>query len=302
MKTFRYNTSGTWFKGNVHTHSTLSDGGKDFDELARMYSSAGYDFLCRTDHWIQSDPAEDNKKHPLLWLKGIEIEGTDKTGTDFHVLCLGIVDGIHRGLSFESAVESAHRQGAMLILAHPHWCGNSLEDFMKWPFIGVEIYNHVCHWINGKGNGLVHWEAFLKTNPDALAFCVDDTHLSPNHPGWKGGWIVVNAKERSQPEIMNAIKAGNFYSSCGPDFRSISFDGKELHLETSPVQFIKLVGPQWRGMRFGTSDGKAITKIKTAIPQDWQYVYAEIEDKSGQKAWTNTLFMQDVARSEPQSR
>jgi len=52
---FRYDTSGQWYKGNVHVHSTASDGGKTLAEMAEMYASAGYDFLCRTDHWVASD-------------------------------------------------------------------------------------------------------------------------------------------------------------------------------------------------------------------------------------------------------
>jgi hypothetical protein len=57
--TFRYDTSNQWFKGNTHIHSTVSDGGKSFGELAEMYASVGYDFLFRTDHWVASDTAQD---------------------------------------------------------------------------------------------------------------------------------------------------------------------------------------------------------------------------------------------------
>ena len=55
MPAFRYDTSGAWFKGNAHIHSTASDGGKTFPELAQMYAGEGYDFLARTDHWVASD-------------------------------------------------------------------------------------------------------------------------------------------------------------------------------------------------------------------------------------------------------
>ena len=42
---FRYDTTGSWLKGNTHIHSTSSDGGKTPGELAELYASAGYDFL-----------------------------------------------------------------------------------------------------------------------------------------------------------------------------------------------------------------------------------------------------------------
>ena len=144
MKIFRYDTSKQWHKGNTHIHSVASDGGKNFKELAELYSSADYDFLFRTDHWVNSNAENDTEKYPLLWLDGIELDGQDHTGAYFHVVCLGRLTGIRSEAGFEAGLHSAQRQGALIILAHPHWSGNSLEDCIRWPFDGVEVYNHVC--------------------------------------------------------------------------------------------------------------------------------------------------------------
>ncbi len=288
--TFRYDTSGRWFKGNTHLHSTASDGGRTFTELADLYASANYDFLFRTDHWVCSDAAADGAPHPLLWLDGIELDGQDRTGAGFHVVCLGAVHGIRREDGLEAGMLAARQQGALTILAHPHWCGNSLQDCLRWRFDGVEIYNHVCHWLNGKSGGLVHWDAALMQNPATLGFAVDDAHLRPEHPGWNGGWIVVNASDCTADEIIRCIRRGNFYSSCGPRIHSLSFDGDLLHVETSPVRFARLVGPGARGMRLGTFDGDLIESLSIRVPTDWRYIYLDIEDPEGRRAWTNSLF------------
>ena len=71
---FRYDFSAKRLKGNTHLHSTASDGGKTFAELAALYASAGYDFLFRTDHWVFSDVSKDSERYPLLWLDGIELD------------------------------------------------------------------------------------------------------------------------------------------------------------------------------------------------------------------------------------
>jgi hypothetical protein len=102
-----YNTSGHWFKGNTHLHSTASDGRKTFPALAELYHAEGYDFLFRTDHWIASDTTVDAMAYPLLWMDGIELDGCDGTGAYFHVVCLGKVDGICRDNGFEAALRSA---------------------------------------------------------------------------------------------------------------------------------------------------------------------------------------------------
>ena len=287
---FRYDTSGQWFKGNTHLHSVASDGGKTFSELAELYAGGGYDFLFRTDHWVASNVQEDSASYPLLWLDGVELDGRDGTEAYFHVVCLGLVKPVSRDQGFESALRSAREQGAITILAHPHWSGNSLDDVLRWEFDGVEIYNHVCHWLNGKSDGRVHWDAALMRDSRTLGLAVDDAHLKPEHMGWNGGWIMVNSKACTQEAIVSAIRQGNFYSSRGPDFRSMTIENNQICVETSPVQFARLVGPGCQGRRVGAFNAGPIETFSFAVPDDWAYAYLEIEDTMGRRAWTNALF------------
>ncbi len=292
MKPFRYDTSGQWYKGNTHVHSTASDGGKTFAEIAAMYAGAGYDFLCRTDHWVCSDVEGDPAEYPLLWLDGIELDGPDETGVKFDVACLGRLRGLRREMGFLEAVASARDQGALLVLAHPHWNGNSTEDALRRTVHGVEIYNHVCRWLNGKDDGRVHWTAMMDRRPGTLAFAVDDAHLREELPGWNGGWIVVNAPERTREALHAAIRAGNFYSSCGPAFHAIELRDGHLRVATSPVALVRLVGPASLGKRVGSFDGEPLTEAAFDVPPDWAWAYVEIEDARGRRAWTNPLFVE----------
>ena len=292
MPTFRYDTTGMWCKGNTHVHTLASDGGKGRADLARMYAGKGYDFLFSTDHWVASDTAAE-EEDALLWLDGIELNGRDYAGSAYHVVCLGSFTGIDREVGFVGALEAARAQGGLLILAHPHWMGNSLEDARRWRFHGVEIYNHVCRWLNGKGDGAAYWTSMLSRCPDTLAFASDDVHLTIQHPVWNGGWIVVNVPERSREAILDAIRAGNFYSSCGPEFQSIERRGAEVHIATSPVQYARMAGPGSQGKRLGRPEGEPLTEATFEIPEDWGYCYLEIEDAQGRRAWTNSLLVAD---------
>ena len=289
MTELRYSTSGRWFKGNTHIHSTASDGGKTFPELAELYAGGGYDFLFRTDHWVASDVEADEASYPLLWIDGIELDGKDETGSWFHVICLGKLEDMCRDGGFESGLKSAKEQGALTILAHPHWCANSLDDCVRWEFDGVEVYNHVCHWLNGKSNGLVHWDAALMHNPLTLGIAADDAHLNGEHLGWNGGWIVVNTDQCTSESLIRAIRQGNYYSSCGPEIHDIALEGDQLHVTTSPIRFARLVGPGACGKRFGSFDAEPFETIQFTVPEQWDYVYLEIEDAEGRRAWTNSL-------------
>ena len=291
MQIFRYDTTGSWYKGNTHIHSTASDGGKTFAELAQMYAEAGYHFLFRTDHWVASDARNDDDEPALLWLDGIELDGRDGNGSQYHVACLGSFTDLDREMGLVAGMEAVRAQGGLLILAHPYWMGNSLEDALRWGFHGVDVYNHVCHWLNGKGSGTVHWNAMLGSTPDTLAFSVDDAHITPAHPGWDGGWIMVNAPEYTREAVYDAIKAGRFYSTCGPDFYAIEYAGGSVAVRTSPVRFVRLAGPRYFGNRIGSFDGRLLTEATLEIPVDWPYAYLEVEDAQGRLAWTNPLFV-----------
>lgn len=221
----------------------------------------------------------------------MELDGFDRTGAFLHVVCLGKTNGITKEDGLDSAIQKAREQKCITVLAHPRWSGNTFDDAIRWNFDGVEIYNHVCHWLNGKSDGLAYWDAMLKNNSDTLGFSVDDAHLRPEHPGWHGGWIVVNAPELSKDPILSAIKFGNFYASCGPAFKSIAYDSRYLHIECSSVQFIRLVGPGFYGWRTGSFDGQLLTQASVEVSLDWDHVFVEIEDKEGKRAWSNTLFV-----------
>ncbi|MFH1732416.1 MAG: CehA/McbA family metallohydrolase [Planctomycetota bacterium] len=303
MRQFRYDTSGRWFKGNTHIHSTFSDGGKTPDELAEMYAAAGYDFLCRTDHGVASDVAAEDGSPPLLWIDGIEINGADGSGGDYHVICLGKFVELPAEAGIVEQMRAAREQDGIIILAHPRWCGNSQADALRHGFDGLEIYNHVCQWLNGKGDGFVHWDMMLANDPGTLGLAVDDAHTRPEHPGWNGGWIVVNAAQCTRDAILTAIRAGNFYASTGPEFASIEMsvsvetndEGEEIErvsvtVRTSPVAFIRLVGPGSRGNRVGSFEGETVTEATFEVPAKWPLARVEIEDASGKRAWTNPLF------------
>lgn len=292
--TWRYDTSGNWYKGNVHLHSTYSDGGKTPTELAELYAQAGYSFLSLADHWVEPKMSENPSR--LLWLNGVELDGKDGTGAYYHIVSIGHSETLPRDLSLEGAINTARKEGGILILAHPNWCGNSIGEALRYEFDGVEVYNHVCHWLNGKGESLYHWDMMLEQRPDTLGFAVDDVHLLPEHPGWNGGWIVANAPACTREKIMDAIKTGNFYSSCGPAFHSIEpvtppeSTAVSLHVRTSPVSHIRLVGPRWSGKRIGSFEGEQFSEATFEIPQDWTTARVEIEDENGRRAWTNQLF------------
>src|SRR5450755_1002775 len=76
-------------KGNVHTHTTLSDGGSSPEQTIAWYRSHGYQFLALTDHNSFSRPARyaSLQEPGFVLLPGEEITMTGK-GRQVHVNAL----------------------------------------------------------------------------------------------------------------------------------------------------------------------------------------------------------------------
>jgi phosphonate C-P lyase system protein PhnH len=212
------------------------------------YSEEKYDFISITDHWCFPQLNGNRPTSPLLVINGVELDGYDNLGTYYHVLAIGasLKPPLFTG-NFFKTLRSAYSQGAVLIWAHPYWTGNSIQEGMRHKFHGLEIYNHSSQCENGSGYALAHRDGMLSHNPDFLGFATDDSHFLPDQQYWKGGWIMVNAAECSQQDILEGIRQGNFYATQGPEFKTIQHSDNKVTVETSAVSYVRLIGPRRTG-------------------------------------------------------
>jgi hypothetical protein len=103
--------------------------------------------------------------------------------------------------------------------------------------------------------------------------------------------------------LLEALKAGNFYSSQGPRIYDLSFSAREASIDCSPVQAITLVtgtsralvkiGRQITGATFDLTQVGLNHRAKDA-PAVW--VRATIIDAAGRRAWTNPIWVDDFPK------
>ena len=62
-----------WYKGNLHSHTTDSDGTLTPEEAVKAYREHGYSVLCLSDHNVFSDYREKYNREDFLILPGTEI-------------------------------------------------------------------------------------------------------------------------------------------------------------------------------------------------------------------------------------
>ena len=77
MKKYLLPESGTFYKANLHCHTTLSDGKLTPAEVKKIYMDKGYSIVAYTDHDILI-PHPELKEENFLPLNGIELEVNEK--------------------------------------------------------------------------------------------------------------------------------------------------------------------------------------------------------------------------------
>ena len=247
-----------WLRGNLHTHSTRSDGAEDPQAVVQRYADAGYDFLVLSDHDVLADL---NGLDPcgMVLMAGNEVsaEGphTLHVGASSHVqpdpIRQVVMDGINAGEGFA-------------ILCHPNWENHynhcSMESMLALKgYTGVEIFNGNCLTSTGSAYATDKWDRLLSVGRHVWGFANDDSH-SPWDVGI--GWNVVRARERSAESILDALRTGSFYASSGITIERIVTDGPHVRLESRDAQAIAIIGEYGRRLHmiergsldFDTSD------------------------------------------------
>ena len=92
--------------------------------------------------------------------------------------------------------------------------------------------------------------------------------------------------------IIKALKAGDYFASCGPAFTSIRLEGAMLHITCSPVDRIVVAGGGHRSFAISVD---SITEARIEISRtDFEFFRVVLTDRVGKQAWSNHYWMDDL--------
>lgn len=305
MSTDVFAAPGRFWRGNLHTHSTLSDGVLAPEEVCRRYKAEGYDFIALTDHFVglydypiaNTKPFRDNQFTTIL---GAELHsGAMENGELWHILAVGLpedfrtpnapnflpADGAESGAEI---AERARAAGAFVAIAHPEWSGLTTNDARSITAAhAVEIYNHGCATGCDRPHGFYTLDQLLSEGRRLMLCATDDAHFS--EPDHFGGWVMVKAEENTPQALLEALKAGHHYSSQGPEFRGVSWSDNQVTVESSAVVSVIVQG---HGSAAVAVHGESMTKTQVNLDRfrlsSWMRV--TIIDRAGKRAWLNPVF------------
>lgn len=290
-------------RGNIHTHSTRSDGTASLADMVGWYRDHGYQFLAMTEHDFRLDPAE---LAPLSGPGFVLIPGEEVTDSwgdrPLHANALCARATVASRSHFQRAdqglatmLAQIGAQGGVPLVNHPNFGWSLDADDLARGASGrylLEIWSGLPD-VHALGDA-VHrseeaiWDDVLASDPDVIPAAVDDAHGLHTGPGGSDGlpgrgWVETFGDETTVEAICDALAEGRLYASNGPSFERIEVQGDTFVVATEDTA---------ASVDFLGEHGALLARVRGARELRYQLaggekvVRARLVDAQGRHAWT----------------
>lgn len=303
-----------WFKGNLHCHSSRSDGRATPGDVGRFYRLQGHDFLGLSDHNRVTPPDQWAAPAGILGIPCCEYTGESCC----HVVAIGVTQPVAPAPSrrckprphaviLQDGIDRTRAAGGIPVVCHPAWRWTLDFDAMA----GLRDCHHfeIC---NASPDCNAHplpgfepldnlWDRLLTAGHRCFGLANDDAHdyyrpQAPRLPLGGLGYNVVQAPALSVRHVLEAIRCGRFYATTGVELAhyrvtraGISLAVQRQQEEQTVIQFF---GAGGRELRRVTG-----TRANYRFQGDEGYVRARIGSTAGYWAWTQPVFLDDLTDS-----
>ncbi len=299
---------GNIYKGNLHTHTTLSDGRGTPAEAAAYYKSLGHSFLALTDHNVYMYHKELTTDDFLL-LPGVELNTIPQNGdpVQHHIVGIGVegeVD-IPEGARYDQEwlaardaqdlIDELVAHGNLAVFCHPHWSHADMQEAKGLEnIVGMEIMNYGCHMSWNCGLGDAYYDAALWSGNMMWALATDDSHNL--HPFTCGACIAVKCAALTNRDITQAIRDGSFYATTGPEIYDFYIEDGTVRLTCSDARSIQFIYTDGFAAAHALP-GEHVHELSAQYPEKfWRnypnckpYARAVVTDDAGKMAWTQPI-------------
>jgi hypothetical protein len=291
-----FDCPGNWYRANLHSHTTCSDGELTVAQRVAQYRGAGYDILALTDHRVTID-VTGLSDESFLVIGGIEAHPLFPDPHNpwgicaYHLVCLNVPHGLelpHDEQEVDRCVDLVKQAGGLVILAHPNLTGHDLHEMLAVKdFIAIEVFNKASD-RHGKAISSVHWDDLLSRGHIVGGLASDDTHIETDA---FAGWTTIRAAELTLEAVMDSLAKGCYYASCGPVIEDFRVEEGVAKIKCSPAKEIRLIGQRWFGKSFYAEDGAFLTEQQWTVHEEVRYLRGEVIDDKGRCAWTNPIVL-----------
>ena len=256
------------YKGQIHFHTTESDGINTPTEMVTAYRDAGYDFVSIADHdMITADPGVAG----ILFIPGNE----QTTAAPEHIVATNTSINTPNG-DTQTLLDAWRLEGSVAFLAHLDYPGLEFTD--------EALLTYQRHYAIDISGGEDEWDVLLTNHLRCFGSYGDDSHGSGGAT-FDTKWIKVFADSLTVDDIMDALKTGNYYSSAGPDM-AVSVSGNVITVTTPIAGWIAFIGKDGDTLQLKIG----VTTSSYTVQGDEIYVRARIV-VGGKKAWSNPVYI-----------
>ncbi len=296
----------TFHKGNLHTHSLVSDGDAHPLEVYGWYRDRGYQFVTLTDHNTRVEP----KVYAHLERPGFKIlAGEEVTmkgaGKEVHVNALCTRERIGGGKfatqkeALQWAIPRIQEQGGVALINHPNfdWALSEDDVFEGRQAPLLEIYSgHPYVYSKGDEGRRSHevlWASLIDRGAVFAGAAVDDTHHITINPSPKKaarpgrGWVSVYATPGADVDrdaICSALRDGRFYASSGAGIDRLRVaEGTVTVWPNDPHAEVTFIG---RGNVALAAVRPGLEGASYTLHGGETFVRVRVDEEDGQQAWT----------------
>lgn len=337
MRKYLLPEGGKFYKANLHSHSTVSDGKLTPEQMKEAYKAQGYSVIAYTDHNVMIDQTHlcDDE---FVALNGYELNANDpgavfkyrKTchlclialkpdnlrqvcwhrekymvgkGADYRHLVqfdpnMPDFERDHSPECINTMINAGVENGFFVTYNHPVWSLENRSDYEHYHGMhAMEICNYASFRQFPEYDEIIY-DDMLRMGKRIYCIATDDNHNGAPLDSLKrdsfGGFTMIKADKLEYTAITDALVAGNFYASMGPEIKELYMEGNKLCVKTGPCEKI-VMGTGCRKTRAAFREkGKKLTYAEFIVEPDDTYVRITVTDKYGRHANTNAYFVEDI--------
>lgn len=280
-----YRGKSRMFRGQLHAHTTNSDGTQSPAQVMAAYKKAGYDFVAISDHNFNTpDPGVPG----ILFIPGVENDHTC-----LHENRINATTVAPGPRTPQDVIDQARKEGSFVQINHPDWPGSYPANpcWSDKALLAVTGYDAIETWNSSNdpsnNNAERRVDMLLSNGRRTNLTAVDDCH-DVRHAYCMTASVNVFADALTVSDVMANLKSGNFYASFGAIISSVTVNGPTVAVAVPKKSDIEFIA---NGGKVVKTERDSLT-ASYAVKGDEKYVRIRVTIRSNyRRAWSNPIYV-----------
>ncbi len=321
-KKYLFAEKGNWYKANLHSHCTVSDGVLTPEEAKEAYKAKGYQIYAYSDHQLLV-PHPELKDESFLPITSVERNIKDFRDPDnderqtYHLNffakdenCTTFPDFPYLELQekgeysveiINDLIKRANEAGFLSQYNHPFWSTQTVKDFGPLEDLwGFEVFNGGSQ-VQKRGWGDQQYVEMMWEGKYLCPTAGDDNHDSADDTNPKDDafhcFTMIRAEKLEYNTVLKAMEEGQLYASTGPTIEELYIEDGKVHIKTSPAATI-MIRTEYRGYKLEAAFEDELTEAVfdlASFNKAPRYIRFEVWDSHNERAITRAYFPQEWA-------